>query len=57
MRKREKALIFFKHIEKHLKEMEEEYEIEIRGYSIRKKLKVMCKICSKTIDEIVEEEK
>ena len=42
MKKREEALIFVEHIEAHLK------ELGIDG-------KVMCKICDKTIDEIISE--
>jgi len=43
MRKREKALLFVEHIERHLKKMEDSQD-----------LKVICKICGKTIDQIAE---
>jgi hypothetical protein len=45
MRKRDKALLFVEHIERHLKKMEDSQD-----------LKVICKICGKTIDQIAEEE-
>ena len=45
MRKREKALIFYEHIEKHLQNLNPSiYEP-----------KVMCKICNKTVNQIVKE--
>ena len=43
----DRALVFVKHIEKHLIEMGE----------FTPDAKVMCKICNKTIDEIYEEER
>ena len=43
MRKREKALIFYEHIEKH-----------IQNSSIYEP-KVMCKICNKTVNQIIKE--
>lgn len=43
--KKEKALIFIEHVEKHLE--------DIFG---KDNAKVICKICGKNIDEIVEEE-
>ncbi len=45
MRKREKALKFLEHIEDHLRGS---------GWELYPP-KVMCKICNKTIDEIIEE--
>lgn len=50
------ALKFVQHIERHLREMEQKNEDESRGYTLKGTLKVMCKICNKTIDEIVESE-
>ena len=46
--KKEKALKFVEHIEKHLKEM---------IWTFPDDAKVTCKICGKTIDEICEESK
>jgi hypothetical protein len=50
MRKRDKALLFVEHIERHLE----------TGNGLHHKLygnpKVICKICGKTIDQIAEEE-
>ena len=43
--KEQKALIFVEHIDKHLKQM----------YGYDTKAKVMCKICNKTINEIIRE--
>ena len=43
-----KALVFVEHIEKHLKYMRETPDSPM--------LKVICKICGKTIDEIYAEE-
>ena len=46
-KEKDRAEIFVKHIEDHLKKMSPEE----RGHG-----KVMCKICGKTIDDIVREE-
>jgi len=53
--KREKALCFVEHIEKHLKELDEQDLAESRGYTLKYPRVVLCKICEKTIDEIFEE--
>ena len=46
-KERDKAEIFVKHVENHIGNMDSEQ----KGHG-----KVMCKICSKTIDEVVKEE-
>jgi len=46
----QKATVFVRHIERHLRKMEEEQEL----YHT---LVVICKICGKTIDEIFDEDK
>lgn len=55
MRKREKALKFVEHIERHLKQLDEDEEVEAKGYNLPQHRVVACKICNKTIDEIAEE--
>jgi type I restriction-modification system DNA methylase subunit len=49
MRKREKALLFVEHIERHIK----------NGDDVRvpRNAKVLCKFCDKTIDQIANEGK
>jgi hypothetical protein len=49
MRKREKALLFVEHIERHL-EASDGLKYKLYGNP-----KVICKICGKTIDQIAEE--
>ena len=51
MRKREKALIFYEHIEKHLQNLNPSNCNN--GYLYEPK--VMCKICNKTVNQIVKE--
>jgi len=49
MRKREKAVLFVKHIEQHIKNGDDA--------TVPRNAKVLCKFCDKTLDQIAKEAK
>ena len=55
-KKKVKALVFVEHIEREIENLTKEGDIDI-GSLPKNSLKVMCKICGKTIDEIYAGEK
>lgn len=53
--KKAKGTVFVEHIEKHLKEMDEQDLHKSRGYTLKNPRQVICKICDLSVDEIYEE--
>lgn len=49
------ALTFVEHIEDHLREMDKQDQAKSRGYTLKVPREVMCKICDRTMKEIIEE--